>query len=135
MATAKQLSVVLDNKPGKLAAMCKVLAGAKVNILALSVLENADMGVVRLVADKPQAAVRALKRKKICFQEDAVLAVKLPNEVGIMAKVAAKLATKKVNINYAYGSTCGCKGKCDCETIVVLSVDKMSAARKALAGL
>ena len=131
MATAKQLSVVLTNKPGRLAELCGLLADAKVNIVALAVLENADMGVVRLVADKPKDAAKTLKENGVPFQTDDVLVVKLPNKVGIMAQVAAKLAAKKVNINYVYGSTGATGGK----TTVVLSVDKKAAAAKALARL
>ena len=129
MATAKQFSVVLGNKPGKLAALCGLLADAKVNIVAMSVLENADMGVVRVVVDKPKEAAKALADGKLPVQTDDVLLVKLPNQVGIMAKVAARLAAKKVNINYCYGSTGSPRSK----TTVVLSVDKKAVAARALA--
>lgn len=129
MATAKQLSVLLGNKPGRLAALCGLLADAKVNIVALSVLENTDMGVVRLVVDKPKEAAKTLKENGLPVQTDDVLVVTLPNKVGIMAKVAAKLAAKKVNIHYVYGSTGSAGGK----TTVVLSVDKKAVAARALA--
>ena len=131
MQKTTQLSVVLDNKCGRLATMCELLAGAKVNILALSVMENADMGVVRLVVDKAKAAATALEEGGVCFRTDDVLAGRLPNKVGIMGKVAAKLAAKKVNINYVYGSTGTGRGR----TMVVLSVDKKAVAARALARL
>ena len=70
MAKAMQLSVVLTNKPGRLAELCGLLADAKVNIIALAVLENADMGVVRLVADKPKDAAKTLKENGVPLEAE-----------------------------------------------------------------
>jgi len=131
MAKVKQLSAFLKNKPGALAEMCSALADAQVNIIALSVLENVEQGIVRLVVDKPDVAGKVLKQKAIPFLLSDVLMVKLVNKRGILAQVAQKLAAKKVNINYIYGSTGAGRG----QTFIVLSVDKGAAAARLLAGL
>ncbi len=131
METATQFSVALGNRPGKLAALCGLLADAKVNIVALTVAESADLSIVRLVVDQPKVATETLKKHGMLFQTEEVLAVELPDKVGMMAKVAFKLAAKKVNINYVYGSTTPGLGG----TTVMLSVDKKAVAIRALADL
>ena len=56
-----QLSVFLENVPGKLTVPCRVLAGAGVNIMALSLADTNRFGVLRLIVDDPPAALKALE--------------------------------------------------------------------------
>jgi hypothetical protein len=104
VAIKKQLSINLENKPGQLARLCAMLARAKVNIVALSVAENADSGQVRVVADKAAAARKALGKAKMTATVRDVVVVRLTNEPGALALAARKLAQAKVNIDYVYGS-------------------------------
>ncbi|MHC4481514.1 MAG: ACT domain-containing protein, partial [Planctomycetota bacterium] len=55
-----QLAVFLENRPGTLAKMCQALAQEGINLLALTVSDNVDHAVVRLVVDKPQEALHLL---------------------------------------------------------------------------
>ncbi|MBM3335629.1 ACT domain-containing protein [Candidatus Sumerlaeota bacterium] len=105
MAIKKQFTVCLENKPGQLARLCQALARAKVNILAISVVDRTDSGDVRLVAEKPAATRRALARARLCALVRDVVAVTLPDHPGALAEAAAILAREGINIEYAYGST------------------------------
>ena len=57
---AVQISVFLENKSGRLAEVTHALAGAEVNIRALSLAETIDYGVLRLIVDRPKEAKTAL---------------------------------------------------------------------------
>jgi hypothetical protein len=103
MQTAIQFSVFLVNKPGVLAQVTKALAQAKINILALTLVDSSEHGVLRLVSDDPDKLRQAL-RKAHDFTETEVLQLSLANEPGAFADAAERLATDHININYAYAT-------------------------------
>lgn len=129
MRRAKQISVCLENRPGRLAGLCKCLAQKKINIIALSVAETTEQGVVRMVVDKPAAALKAIAEcgPMTCAQMD-VLLVDLPNKVGVLAEFAAKMASKRINVNFVYGSTGEGRGK----TNIVVGTPNIKSAAKAI---
>ncbi len=128
MKAATQFSVMLPNKPGELGKLCRRLARAKVNIVAISVAETTEQGVVRMVVDGVTATRDALKKSKLSFVTARVLLVDLPNEPGALAEVAGALAAKKVNVQFVYGSTV----RAGEEVTVVVGVDDVDAAKKVL---
>lgn len=105
MAVKKQISVALENKVGRLANLCSILAREKVNILAISVANIVDQGIVHLVVDKTDKALKALKRAKLPIMQSSVVVKQLPDKPGVLAQASRKLARAKVNIDYVYGST------------------------------
>lgn len=125
----KQLSVSLENRPGRLAHVCRCLADLKINIIALSVLETSEQGIVRLVVDKPDEAAKMLKKCPMTFTRKEVLLVELPNKVGVMAAVAEKLSAKGINITFVYGSTATGRST----TYIVIGASNLAAARRILA--
>ena len=127
--STKQLSVSLENRPGRLAHVCRCLADRKINIIALSVLETSEQGILRLVVDKPDEAAKMLKGCPMTFSKKDVLLVELPNKVGVMASLAEKLAAKGINITFVYGSTGAGRGT----TYVVLAASNLAAAKRILA--
>ena len=128
MRVAKQLSVTLPNKPGQLAALCKKLAGAKVNIRAVSVVECTEQGIVRLVVDKTGVARKVIKALGLGLVVSDVLMVELVNKPGVLAQVTARLAKSGVNIQYVYGST----GPGARDAVAVFGVANMAKAKKLL---
>jgi hypothetical protein len=125
----KQLSVSLENRPGRIAHVCGCLAERKINIIALSVIDTSEQGILRLVVDKPDEAAKALKGCPMTVAKKEVLLVELPNKVGIMATVAEKLSAKGINITFVYGST----GKTSGITYIVLAASNLAAAKRILA--
>ncbi len=127
----QQITAYLPNKVGALALATRALAAAKVNIDGLSVLENADTGIVRIIVSNANRAKKALARSGISATVQAVEMVTMTDKVGSMAAAAAKLAKAGVNINYAYGTTCGCGPGCECRLVVSASdLKKVKAAVK-----
>ncbi|MHC4087077.1 MAG: ACT domain-containing protein [Planctomycetota bacterium] len=106
MRKAKQISVSLENRPGRLSRFCQYLAQKKINIIAISVAETSEQGVVRIVVDKPAAALKAIAEYgPITRAQTDVLLIDLPNRVGALGKMVDKLAAKRINVDFVYGST------------------------------
>jgi hypothetical protein len=103
----KQLSIFLENKPGVLSEVCKALGTRDINIRGISVSDTVDHAVVRLIVDKPQEALHVLGEHGALVVETDVLEVKLDNRPGELARLAAKFARGKLNIEYAYGTADG----------------------------
>mgnify|MGYP001574725608 CR=1 FL=1 len=104
MRVAEQLALFLENRPGRLAEACLLLAKERINILALSVSDTVDHGVVRLVLSDPRRAARAFSAEKIPLLTTKVVFLELDNRVGILGEIADKLATERINIEYIYAT-------------------------------
>jgi hypothetical protein len=111
MLLQKQITVFLENKPGRLAQLLSELARVKINIIALTVMDRHEHGVLRVVTDDPAATVKALSALNAHLTESAVLAVELRNQPGALAHICETLAEEHVNIEYAYCSSGGRNGK------------------------
>lgn len=98
----RQLSVFLENKSGRLAEVTEMLAEAKVNILALSIADSVDYGVLRLIVDEPERAVAILRENHCIVNLTNVIAFALPEETGAFAKIARVLADGDVGLEYVY---------------------------------
>ena len=105
MQTAKQISVRLVNKPGRLATILAAMAKEKVDLLALSVMDSTERSVLRFVPDDPQLARSALDTLGVAFETADVLLVDLSTKHGSLGKVCERLAAEHLNIDYVYGST------------------------------
>ena len=77
-----QISVFLENKPGKLQALTDILAGKAVNMRALSLAEASDFGIVRIIADDLDAAAAVLKEEGYIHTITKVVGVAIPDEPG-----------------------------------------------------
>jgi hypothetical protein len=97
-----QFSVFLVNKPGVLAQVTTALADSKVNLVAVTLVDSQEHGVLRMVAEKPDEARTVLKKLNLPLTETEVLCVDLPNRPGALADVATQLGKEHININYAY---------------------------------
>jgi len=100
--SAIQFSVFLVNKPGILAQVTQALANEKVNLLAMTLVDSQEHGVLRLVGEDPKSARFVLAKLNLPMTETDVLCVDLPNQSGALAEVATLLGKNHININYAY---------------------------------
>jgi hypothetical protein len=104
MAKVKQLTVALENRPGTLAHVAKVLADAKVNVLALLGSTAGTQGSVQVVVDNVNKAKKALGGTGLSYTEGTLEQVELANKPGALAELAGKLAKKGINIDCAYAT-------------------------------
>ena len=126
MISYTQFSVFLVGRPGVLTQVCRGLAEAKVNILALTMMDAMEHGVLRLVCSSEAKGRAAVQKMNFPFTETQVRAVDMPNRPGAAADVCEKLSTGKVGISYMYCSTSGTKA------IGIFKVASIEKAKKAL---
>lgn len=103
--TVKQISVFLENKPGKLADFTDILSRHQIDMRALSLAEAEDFGIVRIIVDDVYNASTVLKEENYVFSITKVLAVAIPDEPGGLAKVIRVLGENEVNVEYMYAFT------------------------------
>ena len=128
MYITSQFSIFMVNKPGVLAHVLGELARAKINVVAMTVMDSVEHGVLRVVVDLPDKARGLLTQQNMTYNETDVLCVVLENRSGALAIVAEKLAKEHINISYAY-CTSGAKGG---RTTGVLKIADVKKAMKIL---
>jgi hypothetical protein len=123
-----QFSIFLANKPGLLAQICRALAAAKINIVALTMMDASEHGVLRVVAKNAEKAKAALDVLNLSMTQTEVLAVTMPNRPGAVADVCERLSANRVPIAYMYSTTGAAGGK----AIGIFKVQNMAKAEKVL---
>jgi hypothetical protein len=118
----KQISVFSENKPGRLAAIARALQDEKINIFAFSIAEAKGFGVVRLLVDKPEAALKKLADIGFMVSFTDVIAVRMKDEPGGLFDIAKILGESEINIEYSYAYS----GKE--AAILILRVDRIDEA-------
>ncbi len=124
----KQLSVFVENKPGRLAKVAKALGEENINIRALAVAELGEFGVIRLIVDDPEKAYNSLKEKNYVVGLNDVLAIEMGDEPGSLAKIASVLGENDVNIEYCYAFVAKSKEK----AVLIARVNDMKKAKEVL---
>ena len=123
-----QISLFLENKPGRLASVCHALTDGGVNIASLSLADTSDFGIVRLLVDKPEAARDLLKAAGFGVNVRDVVAIAAGDEPGTLAKVLDVIDTTGANIEYMYAFSVRSGDK----AVLVFRFDKTEEAEKAL---
>ncbi len=109
--TVKQLSIFIENQPGRLSALTELLHNHNIDIRALSIAEVEDYGILRIIVSDVYNASTVLKNADYVFNVTPVLAVPLKDEAGGLAEVAAILGANNINIEYMYAFTARRKDK------------------------
>jgi hypothetical protein len=98
-----QISVFLENRKGRLYDVCSLLGTNDVNIRALTIAETESFGVLRIVVDKSDAAIKLLRENQFVANFTDVVAIEVPDKPGGLASILKILAENDVNIEYMYG--------------------------------
>jgi len=126
--TIKQLSVFIENQPGKLVEALETLAEADIDLRALSLADTADFGILRTIVDKPDLALDVLTNAGFLVKSNEVLAVVVGDKPGGLASVMRILAEAGVDIEYTYAFVAHSKDN----AYVILRVDNNETAVKIL---
>ena len=100
--TIKQLSVFLENREGRLDEVLQVLADNDVNIVALSLADTSDFGMVRMIVSDPYRGKNVLKESGITAMITDVVALRVPHATGSLSKAMHLIVEEKLNIEYMY---------------------------------
>ena len=98
----RQLSVLVENKPGSLMEVTSRLTEAHVNIRAVANFDAPDFGILRMVVDKPEEAKEYLTTRGYVVSVHEVMGVELEDKKGNLTQMLSILAEGKLNINYIY---------------------------------
>ncbi len=98
----RQISVFLENKPGRLHALTSLLAEKNVNILALSLAETADFGIARLIVENVDRTVQELRDGDFAARVSEVLAFAVPDAPGGLNRLLSEFQSAGINIEYMY---------------------------------
>ena len=100
-----QLSVFLENKPGRLSHPCKVLADAGINIATLSVADTDQFGIMRIIVAEPDKAKAALAAAGCVVNVTEVVALEVNDHPGGLEEVLEAFEQAGVNVEYMYAFT------------------------------
>jgi hypothetical protein len=118
---AKQLSIFLENKSGRLTEVTEVLGNAGVNLSAMSIADNSDFGILRCIVSDPDKAYAELKQAHFDVKITDVIGFQCPNTAGSLAAVLKYLSDNGVFIEYMYSFANG-----DVANIVIRPTDLAS---------
>ncbi len=124
MPLEKQFSVFVQNKVGSLSKLCSQLSQKGINIRALSLVDDLEWGIVRLIVDDNKKTKSVLEGLGFKYGETRVLVVEIDNHPGALAEMADQLAREDINIDQAYTTA---KGK---SAVVVLATTDDKKASK-----
>lgn len=123
----KQVSVFVENRPGRLKVLLEALARAEINIRALSIADTADFGIVRMILSDTEKGLEAVRAAGFAASTNEVLRVEVSDQPGGLLKaVAEPLATAGVNVEYVYAFA----DRPLEHAVVVLKVGDIDAAEK-----
>ena len=98
----KQLSIFLENRTGRIREIAALLAQSNVNIRALTLADSSDFGIMRLIVDKLDTALKCLKENNISTALTSVVAVEVPDKPGGLAEVLNIISDSGFDIVYMY---------------------------------
>ena len=127
--SVKQISVSLENVPGKLLAISECLGAEGINIRAISVADTSDISTVRFVADEPEKGTNVLRSHGYSVKETDVIAVEVPDHPGGLQAVLKPLKGANLNVLYLYPYLG--RGESG-QPIVIVGVDKTKEAVEVL---
>lgn len=123
---AKQLSVLVENRPGSLAEVAELLSENGINVEAIMLEGSLDFGVLRVQVDSPKAARTALSSAGFQVTLGDIIVLELPNRPGELARVCNQLHEAGVNIEVMFGTTSGVENGAE---LVIKTSDDEKARR------
>lgn len=120
-----QLTLCLENRPGELARVTKILTEANINIEGISVVDSTDASMVQIIVSNSRNAKAALKKAAVPISEQKIAVITLANKPGALAALATRLAREKINVNYLYATTPPADQPGECS--IVISADDLDA--------
>ncbi|MBE5745540.1 MAG: amino acid-binding protein [Clostridiales bacterium] len=101
--TAKQISVFIENRKGRLGAVLDVLKENDVNILSLSLADTAEYGILRIISNKAEEGKKALSSAGFSSMLTDVFIVQAPHTPGALQNILRVISAEELNVEYMYG--------------------------------
>ena len=107
--TIRQLSVFLENKTGYLNQVLNVLARNQINIVALTVADTSDYGIMRAIVSNPEKALEALRNEQFTVRVDEIMGLEMDAAPGSMSHILDLFTSADICIEYVYAFSFGSK--------------------------
>ena len=124
----KQISIFVENKPGRLAEITEIIAKNNINIRALSVADTTHFGILRIIVDNPEEVERVLRDAGLTVSITSVITACIHDRPGGLAEVLKLLSSRDIQIEYMYAFI----AKSDNEAYVVMRIEAEDASVKLL---
>jgi len=98
----EQISIFLENKPGRLVEVTRILEEGQINIRALALADTSEFGILRVIVNDNQAAQRLLKDHGYTVGVNEVVAVEVEDRPGGLHRILIALAKHNINVEYMY---------------------------------
>ncbi|MDO5560728.1 MAG: ACT domain-containing protein [Oscillospiraceae bacterium] len=98
----KQISIFVENKPGRLSSVTKILSENKIDIKALSIADTKDFGILRLIVDNTDKAVDVLKKAGCTVTQTSVIGMSVEDRPGGLADIMSILYENGIGVEYMY---------------------------------
>lgn len=98
----EQISIFLENKPGALESVTRLLKDANINIRTLSLADTSDFGILRLIVNDVNTTIKVLNDNGLRVSKTTVVAVEVPDRPGGLHSILEVLAKNGVNVEYLY---------------------------------
>jgi hypothetical protein len=122
----KQISVLIENRKGRLGDILDVLKASDVNIISMSLADTAEYGLLRIISNKPEEGKNALKNAGFSAMLTDVFIVGLPHTAGALQTILRVISDEEISVEYMYGLTI--KGNM---ASIVMKTDDLEKASKA----
>ena len=119
----RQVSVFLENQPGRLAALCRTLGNAGVNLSTLMLSETGEFGLMRFLTPDTEKAKSVIEKAGYAVTVSEVVAVQVPDKPGGLASILTALEPHKISVEYMYAFVCH-KGR----AIMIIRFDDLDRA-------
>lgn len=126
--TIKQLSVFVENKPGRLSEITEILEKNQIDIRALSIADTTNFGILRIIVNNPDKAQDALKDAGFTVSLTNVIAIGVDDKPGGLARVVTYLASSGISVEYMYAFI----SKEEQSAYVIIRVEDNASAIKVL---
>jgi hypothetical protein len=124
--TIDQISIFLENKFGRLNEILSILSKEDIRIIAASVADTSDYGILRLITNNQIKALQVLKENGVSANRNAVLAISVDSSAGRMSQTIESFTKAGINIEYMY---CFSTNK---QAILILRTNNLDAAHEVI---
>ena len=117
----KQISVFMENRPGRLAEITKILSENSVDIRAINIADTTDFGILRMIVDDEEKAEKVLRGNNMTANISDVIAISISDSVGAFSNVIELLKDKNISIEYIYSFI----GEMSSKAVIVLKTSDL----------
>jgi len=118
---AKQLSIFIENRQGRLGEVLNVLKNNNVSIISMSLADTTEYGLLRLIVNNPELGKEKLLEEGFSSMLTEVLVINITHKAGSLQKLLKILSEEDINIEYMYGLSIDGE-----DAFVVLKVSKIA---------